>query len=199
MDEWIYRQEAWTHLAEQLGEECLVTLESILATDGREFEMRDASVLLAQLILSDAATRYWSSNTGQHDARKKEAHKKIRGTSNGLLKGGDQAEYLQETSRGLGRYVRLGGVPVDEYREIIAFATGNDVSATTSFVSDLIVQIERLSDIAYTLFKKTGQAGNSPTGSGTPRLRLQFSEGEKRTGISTRKPPKSKSGETAKP
>lgn len=196
MDEWVFRQEVWTTLLEQVAEECVVTLGQIFTTDNREFEIRDASILLSQLIISDAAGRYWGFNTGQHHSRNKEAQKKIKGTAQGFLSGGDQAEYLQDFSRRLSRCAQLGGVSVDDYREIIFIATGKDVSEATLFVSDLVVKIEHLSDIAYTLFKKIGQAGNSQTGSVTSRFNLQFSDGEKRPGISTRKAHKHKATET---
>ena len=139
-----------------------------------------------------------SLNAGQHDARKKEAQKNIRGTVRGLLKGGDQADYLQGVGRWLGKYDRLGGVPVDGYRDVLAIASAEAPQATTRLVSDLIIQIERLSDIAYSQFKRLGQESGSSTSSGTSRLHLQFSDGKKRTKIPTKKSPKIDSVETGK-
>jgi len=192
MDEWVFRQEIWTDLVEQVAEECVVTLRQIFKTDSREYEIRDASILLAQLILTDAANRYWGNKTGQHISRGKEAQKKIKGTAHGFLKDCDQAEYLQEFSRQLSRHAQLGYVPVDDYREIIFIATGMNITDAASFVSDLFVKTEHLSTIAYSQFKKTAQSGISKTGSVTPRFQFQFSDVKKRPGVSTQKAHKRK-------
>lgn len=196
MDEWIYQQPVWTDLAEEIGEECQAVLESILPIAQREPEICDASYLLAQLVLSDSASRYLSLNALQHDAHKKEARKKIRETVHRLLRGGDQEDYLQGLSRWLGQYDRLGGVPVDGFRDILAFASGKAAIESTGFVSDLVVQIERLSEIAYSEFVNTARNNKSMT-AGT--FRFRFSDRKNRPGISTKKPTRGNSAESSKP
>lgn len=187
MNHWVYQQEPWTKLLEEISERCLEIQTDVFSVDDREFEKRDAAILLAHLILLDAASKTWSNNSAQNESLKKEAQKRLLRTVRSLLRGCDQEHYLQALNREINKHFRTGSLPFDTYREIIFIATAKEPHECTPFVSELVIRIEDLSDETKTRLEKIGKFGNFASRGRQPRLNLPSSgDKEKPKSIPTR-------------